>query len=358
MATRFLIFCPIGIQAGGVESLHQLCDGLNRINQEAMLVPLGKLRPPIADYFKYNAPIVEGVEFQSEDIVIFPEKLPRISRKFDLHIPKLVFIWWLSVDNASHPLARSLEDRTGNVHPAWLSNGFVKREDPVAWIQRMVAGIVYVFRTRLRSTLMMFTNQKIEIATFPALSQSHYAQGFLRERLGIDSLMMRDYVDSKEIDEEVGQADKPVVLYNPYKGRELTDIVIEMMPHCLFRPIRNMTRLEVSEALNAADLYLDLGHFPGRDRIPREAIIQRCPVLLAKRGAGRNSFDFNVPETFKVDLSESEPLDVKDKIDRILESRDRASLELGEFRKSVMDDFDQLMTDIRIFIDHIARWNK
>lgn len=337
MSERFLIFSPIGVQSGGAEALHQLCDGLNKLNQRALLVPFGKMRTPHPAYSNYLAPILANPRFRTDDIVILPEVVGRLPRKFDLMIPKQIFVWWLSIDNASHPVARSLEERSRRLHPDWGRPSKMNRGRAIT-----------AFQSKLK-----VIQQRVDLSKYAALAQSDYAQTFLREKFGLDALIVGDYINTRGIEGEFHLNPKPVVLFNPFKGKELTDLLIARLPEYEFKPIRNMTKYEVSEAMYKADLYLDLGHFPGRDRLAREAVIQRCPILIAKRGAGRNETDFNLPDKFKVDVNESGPSAVIVKMRRIISERESANTELKSFREEISNDFTFFMGEVRGFINSI-----
>ena len=93
----FLIHCPGDSEAGGVESLHQLGDGINKLNEKAYMCYY-----PYEESFsvpaKFNSYKVRPSKFfDGESVIhIFPE----IFTKAALKIKKgKVGIFWLSVDN-------------------------------------------------------------------------------------------------------------------------------------------------------------------------------------------------------------------------------------------------------------------
>ena len=54
-----------------------------------------------------------------------------------------------------------------------------------------------------------------------------------------------------------------------------------------FVPIRDMNKAQVRDALFGARLYIDFGHHPGKDRVPREAAVAGAVVLLREAGAAK-----------------------------------------------------------------------
>jgi hypothetical protein len=65
-------------------------------------------------------------------------------------------------------------------------------------------------------------------------------------------------------------------------------------------PIIYMDQQHVISTLRQAKIYIDLGAHPGRDRIPREAAMHGCVVIVSFRGAARNDLDMPIPMTNKI----------------------------------------------------------
>jgi hypothetical protein len=110
-----------------------------------------------------------------------------------------------------------------------------------------------------------------------------------------------------------------VIAVNPFKGADLFRTFKSLFKgEVIFVELKGMTTAGIAQSLSESDLYLDLGHFPGKDRIPREAILEGCPVFLAKRGAARNDIDFPLSSEFKVDLHTTTPVQLRDIVIGIL----------------------------------------
>ncbi len=48
-------------------------------------------------------------------------------------------------------------------------------------------------------------------------------------------------------------------------------------------------------------IYIDFGHHPGRDRIPREAALAGAIVLSSLKGSAKNSVDIPIDDLYKFD---------------------------------------------------------
>ena len=93
-----------------------------------------------------------------------------------------------------------------------------------------------------------------------------------------------------------------------------------------------MTPAQVRELLEQAKVYIDFGEFPGRERLPREAILSGCVVITGKRGASANDVDINIPAEFKFSLDDSVPYQVIVKIKEFFEDFDTAYAKQKAFR--------------------------
>jgi len=63
-------------------------------------------------------------------------------------------------------------------------------------------------------------------------------------------------------------------------------------------PIENMPADTVHETLLKSQIYIDFGHHPGKDRIPREAAMSGNIVFLHERGAAAFHLDHPLDRFF------------------------------------------------------------
>jgi hypothetical protein len=91
------------------------------------------------------------------------------------------------------------------------------------------------------------------------------------------------------------------ILYNPTKGWKVTESLIKAYPDWRFVPVKGLNREQLSEKLYQAKLYIDFGHHPGRDRMPREAAMHGCCLITGKLGSAGNTVDLPIPPQYKLD---------------------------------------------------------
>ena len=133
------------------------------------------------------------------------------------------------------------------------------------------------------------------------LAQSQYAKNFLKTK-GLKSFLIEDYINEDFLKSAIDidlSLKKPVITYNPSKGKKYMDLFKKLFPEINMIPLVGMTRDEMIKCLKESMVYLDLGQHPGRDRIPREAAVQGCVVMTSKFGSAENSLDVAIDEFYK-----------------------------------------------------------
>ncbi|WP_227753503.1 hypothetical protein [Ramlibacter aquaticus] len=121
----------------------------------------------------------------------------------------------------------------------------------------------------------------------PCPTPSHYtAPAYLAELPGLLATARRE----------------DVILYNPLKGAPVTARLMAAFPQWTFRPLRGLDRTQLAQAFLGAKLYIDFGHHPGKDRLPREAALHGCCVITARQGSAANAVDLPIPQECKFDV--------------------------------------------------------
>ena len=151
----------------------------------------------------------------------------------------------------------------------------------------------------------------------PALAHlGHLAQRRLRQALaghGIAAKMLSDpipvYTDPAYVQALPAAAAAAqradTILYNPTKGAQFTARLMAAYPQWKFRPLRGLDREQLAQAFLEAKLYMDFGHHPGKDRLPREAALHGCCVITARHGSAANPVDVPIPERYKLDVKDA-----------------------------------------------------
>lgn len=141
-------------------------------------------------------------------------------------------------------------------------------------------------------------------------------------------------------------AKKNIVAYNPRKGFEITEQLMELAPDIDWRPIEKMTPEQVQNLLAQAKVYIDFGNHPGKDRIPREAAISGCVVITGKRGAAANDVDINIPADFKFDERAIDGQPIIQKIREVFDNFTAAHARQADYRARILDDKNRFTKEV------------
>lgn len=249
------IFALHGVATGGPEATHQLSDALMSQGFDARMVYFkwpdlaqGPLREFPAyegfapEYERYKVNLARQAPDEEGNVIVLPETLAHAVPFFQ---KAKVLVWWLSVDNAFGALSG-------------VNLNYLRRPN------------VY------------------------HASQSRYAEAFT-QALQLNSLgMLSDYtVDLTEYAEPLSMSERPkLVAFNARPDKVIADLgaigeeIAKLDPEIKLVAIHAMSRPEIAAVFASARVYVDLGNFPGKDRLPREAASMGCVPFCHLHGAG------------------------------------------------------------------------
>jgi hypothetical protein len=291
---KIVILIPLGSRTGGPEALHQLSDALLHQGHDAIvwyvlpsdiegikdlhsrgqlsektILHIGHRPSDIDDYKAYKIVSATQIQLSEQTCLVIPEVYIELVKYFDFCKN---LIWWLSVDNAFGYLAN------GNVNLNYL---------------------------RKKNCFHGY--------------QSNYAKRFLDAVYLRQSYALSDYTPSFKGNTPARK--KHSVAINA-GGKVIFDVnklaeKIQASCKCDVHLLRNMTRTEIYESLESSILYIDLANFPGKDRMPREALLRGACVFVTASGAGHGA-DFGLPNEFIFDVNEVDT--VADAAKRVLDN--------------------------------------
>lgn len=325
---------PKGVRTGGPKCLFQLGRALADQGLEVEMVPTRGTarREPVADYEVFGLREGSRLDDHSDVLVITPET------SFTEVVPLSnapVAIWWLSVDFAV---------------PFELSKAFARGE-PMNKVLRIFLRNTLSGQYRSFREVMSFRSKRV----VHHLAHSDYAKRVVDETFGVNSFMVSDFTipptTSAQAQYEVSstvQANQ--VSFNPKKGGDLIARVAGLASGFNFVPISGLAHDEVVQVLSESAVYLDLGQFPGKDHLPREAIRAGTPVLVGKRGSAASQVDFPLPSDFKLDLSFGWEYRALEKLEWISSHRSEALEMQKSFYESVVQEPEIFESEVKNFL--------
>lgn len=152
--------------------------------------------------------------------------------------------------------------------------------------------------SNLNTSLSLF-RQKTNDGTLIHLSDAPWISKTL-QNWGLQSYLIEapinsHYFTSPKINNKIDQS----IAYNPSKGFYLSTLFINKYQHYNFIQLKNLNEQGVINALDSAKIYIDFGHFPGKDRIPREAISRDCVIFIHNNGCATDFESFPIDDYFR-----------------------------------------------------------
>lgn len=315
--TKIYIVCQRSSITGGPESLHLLCKELRSLGHDAYMVyyPFSEeIYDAINDHYKsYNAP-ASIFNDEAGCLFIFPETLPIAA--LSIKNAKSA-IWWLSLDNF-------LENRYQN---------------------RLLNKLRYLWKVSINERPLLGIRALKNLIHF---SKAYYDHDFLNKN-GLNPYNLPGPISkffTSFYPKGLPQTTKRenLILYNPRKGLKVTSSIIKNLPQYTFKPIKNLDESGLQKLFQKSKIYIDFGHHPGKERMPREAAINGCCIITNRKGSAGNDFDIPIPHRFKLD--EQDPL-MTEKLDNlfqeIINNYELTSQEFESYRKNISNEGDKLI---------------
>lgn len=313
---KILVVCVANMTTGGPEALHHLVHCMRQIG-----LPAHICYEPFEHAFEVPEPYrnfdisVSTYDDASENLIIFPELYPMEALRVK-HADAA--IWWLSLDNF-------LERRhTSAFH------------DKIRYFKRAVQGRKPFGGMKSLRHLIHFT-------------QSHYAGEYLKQ-LGIPYYELFEPINARFLDPQLntGVSNRiDEVIFNPAKGMAVTQRLINANPGVTFTPLQGFNRIQLTEKFQTAKVYIDFGHHPGRDRLPREAAIHGCCIMTGQLGAAKNDIDIPIPDFYKIDQKEANFIDqFNSRLQDIFDNFENHHLAFSSYR-------NRILSESEIFQNHI-----
>ena len=319
--TKIYICCSAGNATGGPEALHQLAYHLNQLGFNAMMYyyqtpdSVGMVHE---NYKKFNIPYVTRPENDSKHVMIMPETylFPIFKRKFN-RIRKV--IWWLSVVN------------------------YYKTQKPGVNVVKP-KGLLGMIKTRKQASFARIKEKGVL-----NIAHSYYSLVHLKEN-GIEPIgQISDYMNDVFF-ELAGHEEKKenIIIYNPKKNDEFLEEIIRLTPDLNWKPLANMTPSEVGNWMNRAKVYVDFGYHPGKERMPREACIMRCCMIIGKSGSAAYQPDMPISEKYRFEKNNDQVPHIIDQIRECLNHYDELINDFKPYREA-------LYQEKKVFIEAIKK---
>ena len=183
------------------------------------------------------------------------------------------------------------------------------------------------------------------------VTQSEYASKHLKN-LGFKFTYLGDYLPDIFFENlKTSQIKKDVVLYNPKKGLSYINKLKSISPDIKFKAIENMSQNELKNLLSTSKVYVDFGHHPGKDRIPREALMSGCCVITNTKGSAKNGIDIPILSKYKIHLNDKDYLiKAKALINDCFVNYEKSISEFNNYRNVIINQKSEFIKNVEVFI--------
>lgn len=334
---KIYIVCPHN-QSGGPRSLHQLGNKLvDRGMEVYMYYGYGgkKFKTNKLLYSDSRTKIAQEIEDKNQNVIIVPET--DTSWLNGLHHIRKV-IWWLS-----------LNFYLGN-DPWWMAKFRTKFLNQPAFFKYLR----YIRLKIIRPSINYIHPKELKNIDYH-LYNCEYVHNYL-EKQGISSTKMKYLCGPIDIDKiEPNENKQDIVLYNPAKAspyilKKVLKYMDQHYPQYKFKALQNMSHEKLLKELYKAKVYLDLGYFPGPERIPREAVMNYCDIVTSTIGAASNDVDIPIPGNFKFDLEKKNISRICELIADMCKNYERYIPYYDDYRKKVISQINNFDKDIDDFV--------
>ncbi len=234
-----------------------------------------------------------------EDNFVVPESFPELALQLlELGCPNVHF-WWLSVDNFP-----------------------------------------------LNSINLLSTQSMIRRCNH--LCQSEYARDFAVKNGAQKVMMVSDVIDLAEPEGARDSVRKYDFAYLPAKTAGAEQLITQLGSKYNAVALKNMGRNQVTDALQSSKVFIDFGHHPGKDRVPREAALCGAIPMVRKVGAAGFAADVPLPEPLLVPTDVFFDFDAFDVcFQRVLQDAESLRKELVLYVKWISDESERFDDELR-----------
>jgi len=271
--TNVLILSPSGV-TGGPEALCQLCHELSNAGFNVHILWASPDFSQIQKQFKNNAWYLAG---QDHNMAPFAYQA-----KYNL--PYL-----------DHDLI--LDDSTLVIIPEVFGD-FIPffEEAKIAFYWLSITHLSSFFSNKYRTSIMQ---NKCDILHCVHFSDAPWITQEIA-KLGITSELLEAPIASTYLNNYENSAKAAnIIVYNPVKGADLSKSFRALYPDYDYFPLQNLNEEGIVNALKSAKIYIDFGDFPGKDRIPREALMCNCIIFIHNAGCATDFESFPIDNFFR-----------------------------------------------------------
>lgn len=187
--------------------------------------------------------------------------------------------------------------------------------------------------------------------------QSHYAREQAR-RFGFDGWLVGDWTLVNGIDDVSRSPSHKSVdfCYFEKKSKGAERAVNALRSKFEVVVAKGMSQIEVHSLLARSKVFLDFGHHPGKDRMPREAVLYDCIPVVRRAGAANYHSDVPLPNELKLAADQmSSPEFLVKYLEQVILNSERFKERLHPYRQMVLRERDVFSNQVAVVVEFVLR---
>ena len=169
------------------------------------------------------------------------------------------------------------------------------------------------------------------------LAQSLYAYNFLKKKLkNVETLY--DYQSPKKLKNINYKITKKSNLICYSHKSNIFINLIKSHYDAKFIELKNFSSKDIIKIFKKSKIYIDFGYHPGKDRMPREAVLFDNCIISNLKGSAKNDKDIPISKEFKFSEKYSNIKNIIEKIEKIFSSHRSELKKFKKYKKIVLKE--------------------
>ncbi len=283
-----VICCPGNALTGGVNSLHNLCKALMASGFNAYMYYVNADETKLKNYqiTSYKINRIYHLNDSSDTLVVVPETM--VTLALQLKKAKKV-VYWLALNYFFKK-------------PTWrfpFSLKLFRKLISCRSYDGYSSGILETTKRRLnefsKSHLDMWNGDVIH------LSNSNFVANYCRKKGSPHTYVLHNPIREEFYNHQPNFNNREkLILFGPKTPKFIIWRMRKYLPEFSIVRIRKTPFEQVVELMSKAVVFAEFGNSPGRDRMPREAVMMGCNIFMNTRGAAAFEDDFNIPRKYTI----------------------------------------------------------
>ncbi len=283
-----IICCPGNALTGGVNSLHNLCRALTTSGFNAYMYYINADETKLKNHqiTSYQVNRTYHLNDSSDTLVVVPETMVTLALQLQ-KAQKVVY--WLALNYFFKK-------------PTWrfpFNLKLIRKLISCRSYDGYSSGIIETTKRRLnefsKSHLDMWNGDVIHI------TNSHFAANYCRKKGSTHTYVLHNPIREEFCSYQPDFKNREkLILFGPKTPKYIIWRMRKHLPKFSIVRIRKTPFEQVVELMSKAVIFAEFGNSPGRDRMPREAVMSGCIIFMNTRGAAAFKDDFNIPREYTI----------------------------------------------------------